>query len=119
MRADHDAIFISSVLQYSLETNMKQGMTIMDWFWRAAAPVGLLLFLAIGVCLILIDQTFTGLSLLALAIPLQWMLMSLPAEHGHSQPAPAEQVQDELPWRILIAFGMVILFLALAFLKHV
>jgi hypothetical protein len=76
----------------------------MSWFWRIAAPIALLLHLSMGAYLIVDDRICTGLGLLALAVPMQWMLTMqapLPAN------APAhDRAIEAPPLSVLAAFGI-------------
>lgn len=68
----------------------------MGLLWKICAPLGLAALLAIGALLILAGHTFSGLSLLASAAPLEWM-------GGFVTPRASAPALDEPPPLAILA----------------
>ena len=76
----------------------------MSWLNRIAALGALLMFVSIGVYLILDSRISAGLGLLALAVPMQWMLAVREVERPQAEGPPYDYDAEPPPLSVLAAF---------------
>ena len=76
----------------------------MTWFLRLTAPLALLILIGIGVYLIVADHIYSGLGLLALTVPLEWMGVIPEPATSHVDGAPYDQDVEQPPLLVLLAF---------------
>ncbi|HWQ11356.1 MAG TPA: hypothetical protein VNL77_01075 [Roseiflexaceae bacterium] len=78
----------------------------MSWFVRIAALIAVLMLLGIGVYLIAADHIYSGLGLLALSVPLQWMGAIPELKPPQLDDIAYDQHVEPPPLSVLIAFGL-------------